>query len=89
MESPESFERGVRVQLEKEIWGVNGCAEFLQKLNFELSRTEPHSPWVTLSAPAVKLDRKMLHFAVTAISAVFGKATNLKLSCFLLFNMYG
>ena len=52
---------------------MNGCAEFLQKLNFELSRSESHSPCVTLSAPAVKLDRKTLHFAVTAVSAVFGK----------------
>lgn len=73
LESPDGFERGVHVQLEKEVWGRAGCREFLQKLNFEPSRQDFHGPWVTLSSPVVKLDRKVLHLATTAIVAVFGK----------------
>lgn len=73
LESPDGFERGVHVKLEKEVWGRAGCREFLQKLNFEASQQDVRSPWVTLCSPAVKLDRKTLHFATTAIIAVFGK----------------
>lgn len=73
LESPDGFDRGVQVQLEKEVWGRAGCREFLQKLNFEPSRQDLHGPWVTLTSPVVKLDRKILHLATTAIVAVFGE----------------
>lgn len=71
--SPESVERGVHIQVEREVWETNGCTTFLQKLNFELSGKGRSTPWVTLSAPAARLDRKTLHFAATAIVAVFGE----------------
>ncbi len=73
MESPDGFERGVHVQLEKEAWGRAGCSEFLKKLNFEPTRQDFHGPWVTLSSAVVKLDRRTLHFATTAIMATFGE----------------
>lgn len=73
LESPDGFERGVHVKLEKEVWGRAGCREFLQKLNFEPARQDFHGASVTLCSPAVKLDRKTLHLATTAIVAVFGR----------------
>lgn len=73
LENPDGFEKGVHIQLEKEVWGRAGCREFLQKLNFEPSRQDFRGPWVTLSSPAIKLDRKTLHLATTSIVAVFGK----------------
>ena len=62
-----------RIQLQKEVWGRTGCREFLQKLNFEPAHQDFHGPWVTLTSPVVKLDRKVLHLATTAIVAVFGE----------------
>ena len=73
MESPDGFERGVRIQLEKEVWTETGCKEFFQRLNFECIPQEVNGARVTMSAPVLKLDRKMLHFATTAITAVFGE----------------
>ena len=73
MESSDGFERGVRVQLDKEVWSELGCKEFFQRLNFELSPHEVNGSRVTMVAPVRKLDRKMLHFAATAVTAVFGK----------------
>ena len=67
------MEHGVHIQVEREVWETNGCTTFLQKLNFELSGKGRSTPWVTLSAPAARLDRKTLHFAATAIIAVFGE----------------
>ena len=63
----------MHIQLEKEVWGRPGCSEFMQKLNFEPSRRDMRGTWVTLSSLPVKLDRKTLHLATTAIVAVFGK----------------
>ena len=76
LETPDGFERGVQVQLEKEVWGRIGCREFFQNLNFEpIHRDrEFRGSLVTLTSPVVKLDRKMLHFATTAIMAVFGES---------------
>ena len=79
MESPDGFERGVHIQLEKDVWMEAGCKEFFQKLNFEMMQKELNSPWVTMSAPVVKLDRKMLHCATTAVNAVFGEQCPLPL----------
>lgn len=73
LENHDSFEHGIHVQLTKETWAVAGCPEFFQNLNFVLSQTDAHSPLVTLSAPAVKLERKTLHFASTSIAAVCGR----------------
>ena len=70
LDSHDGVEKGVHVQIPKEIWAIAGCSDFFQNLNFALSQTEAHSPWVTLSAPAVKLERKLLHFALTSIAAV-------------------
>lgn len=70
LDSHDGFEKGIHVQIPKEIWAIAGCSDFFQNLNFALSQTEAHSPWVTLSAPAVKLERKLLHFASTSITAV-------------------
>ena len=70
LDSHDGFEKGIHVQLPKEIWAIAGCSDYFQNLNFALSQTEAHSPWVTLSAPAVKLERKLLHFASTSIAAV-------------------
>ena len=70
LDSHDGFEKGIHVQLPKEIWAIAGCSDFFQNLNFALSQTEAHSPWVTLSAPAVKLERKLLHFASTSVAAV-------------------
>ena len=69
--SPESIEHGVHIQVEREVWETNGCTTFLQRLEFELSEKGYTSPWVTLSAPAARLDRKTLQFAATAIVAVW------------------
>ena len=77
LDSHDGFEKGIHVQLPKEIWAVAGCSDFFQNLNFALSQTEAHSPWVTLSAPAVKLERKLLHFASTSIAAVCAGKSNL------------
>ena len=70
LDSHDGFEKGIHVQIPKDIWAITGCSDFFQNLNFALSQTEAHSPWVTLSAPAVKLERKLLHFASTSIAAV-------------------
>ena len=72
LESPEGLERGVQLQMEREVWGANGCSEFFRQLHFEPSGRDP-TPWVVLTAPASKLDRKTLHFAATAVIAVFGE----------------
>ena len=69
------MEHGVHIQVEREVWETNGCTTFLQKLNFELLGKGRSAPWVTLSAPAARLDRKTLHFAATAIIAVFGECS--------------
>ncbi len=74
MESADGFERGVRIQLEKGVWSEAGCKEFFQRLNFELVPHDQNGSRVTMTAPVVKLERKMLHFATTAITAVFGKS---------------
>ena len=63
-------ERGIHIQLEKEVWERDGCREFLQELNFEPTRQNFHGPWVTLSSAAMKLDLKS---ATTSIIAVFGE----------------
>lgn len=76
LESHDGFEHGVHIQLTKEIWAINGCSEFFQNLNFTLSQTDANSPLVTLSAPAVKLERKVLHFASTSIAAVCGECSS-------------
>ena len=73
LESPDSLAQGVNIQVEREVWDTNGCTAFLQKLNFEPSGKSHTMPWVTLSAPAMRLDRKTLHFAATALIAVYGK----------------
>jgi len=73
MESSDGFERGVRIQLDKEVWSEAGCKEFFQRLNFEPSPHEANGSKVTMMAPVRKLDRKLLHFAATAVTAVFGK----------------
>ncbi len=71
MDSPND---SVQVKLDKSVWTTTGTNEFFRHLNFEPSNhLEPHSDKVLLSAPAVKLERKMLHFAGTAITAVFGE----------------
>lgn len=77
LDSHDGFEKGIHVQLPKEIWAIAGCSDFFQNLNFALSQTEAHSPWVTLSAPAVKLERKLLHFASTSIAAVCAGKSNI------------
>lgn len=73
LDSHDGFEHGIHIQIAKEIWAISGCPDFFQNLNFVLSQTEAHSAWVTLSAPAVKLERKILHFASTSIAAVCGE----------------
>ena len=79
LESPESLDRGIQVQVEREVWDVAGCPEFFQRLQFDVSKTHSHTPWILLTAPASKLDRKTLHFAATAVLAVFGESCNTKL----------
>ena len=73
LESPDSLAQGVNIQVERDVWDTNGCTAFLQKLNFEPSGKSHTMPWITLSAPAMRLDRKTLHFAATALVAVYGK----------------
>ncbi len=73
MESVENSRKGLRVQLEREVWAVPGCLEFFQQLGFKLPSTDHRSPWVTLSSPPNTIDKKTLHSAVIAIQAVFGK----------------
>ncbi len=64
----------VQVKLDKSVWTTTGSNEFFHHLNFEPSNhLDSQSDKVVLSAPAVKLERKMLHFAATAITAVFGE----------------
>ena len=74
LDSPNGIEQEVHVKLDKSVWATSGCTEFFRHLNFELSNNlETHRDKVTLSAPAMKLERKMLYFAATAITAVFGE----------------
>ena len=63
-------ERGIHIQLKKEIWGRDGCREFLQELNFKPTRQNFHGPWVTLFSAAMKLDLKSV---TISIIAVFGE----------------
>ena len=88
LDSHDGFEHGIHVQITKEISDIIGCSEFFHNLNFALSQTEAHSPWVTLSAPAVKLERKVLHFASTSIAAVCGECVCLSvmMMCVVLFS---
>ena len=73
LDGPDNFERGVNVQLEREVWSKAGCSEFFQRLNFTAMGGDPKSPSVMLTAPAAKLDRRTLHFAATAVVAAFSE----------------
>ena len=71
LENPiDGSERSIHIQLEKEVWGRDGCREFLQELKFEPTRQNFHGPWVTLSSAAIKLDLKLV---TISILAVFGE----------------
>ena len=76
VDSPEKTEGGkVKVQVGREAWESTGCKEFLQPLHFEVAEQFNYSssPLLALAAPLPLLESKMLHFAVTAIVAVFGE----------------
>jgi hypothetical protein len=62
----------IEIQLEKEIWAVDGCSSFFETLRFSPSPPSTVSSCVVLQAPAKRLEAKMLQFASTAILSVFG-----------------
>lgn len=73
LDSPESLKHGVHLSLEREVWETNGCMEFFHELQFRSREERGSPPWVSLVAPVSKLERKTLHFTITAVLAVFGE----------------
>ncbi|XP_003387135.1 PREDICTED: tetratricopeptide repeat protein 28 [Amphimedon queenslandica] len=64
----------IEIQLERDVWDKEMCPEFFTNLHFNLMPTpsSSSSSCVVLSAPAKKLESKLLQFASNAIIAVFG-----------------
>lgn len=65
------------MQLERDVWVINGSVSFFQGLHFEPLKSESSLSWVTLTAPHTLLERKTLHNAATAVVAVFGESTEI------------
>ena len=66
----------IEIQLERDVWDKEMCPELFSNLHFNLMpapSSSSSSSCVVLSAPAKKLESKLLQFASNAIIAVFGE----------------